>query len=48
MFKSSIKKKSQNFVLDHETQQILTCENPFGIAFQTFAGKKAPNEYIKN
>ena len=48
MFKSSIKKNNQNFVFDHETDQILTCESPFGIAFQTFTGTKALNEYIKN
>ena len=41
MFKSSIKKNNQNFVFDHETDQILTCESPFGIAFQTFTGTKA-------
>ena len=48
MFKSTIKINNQNFVLDHETEQFLTCESPFGIAFQTFAGKKALNEYVKN
>ena len=26
----------------------MTCESSFGIAFQTFAGKKALNEYVKN
>ena len=48
MFKFSIKRNNWNFVLDHETGQIFTCESPFGIAFQTFSGKKALNEYVKN
>ena len=48
MFKSSFKRNNQNFVLDHETEQILTCESTFSIGFQTFAGKKALNEYVKN
>ena len=48
MFKSSIERNNQNFVLHHVTEQILTCESPFGIAFQTFAGKKALNEHVKN
>ena len=48
MFKSSIKKNNQNIVLDHVIEQILTSESPFGIAFQTFTGKKARNEYVEN
>ena len=47
MFKSSINKTNQNFVLDHETEKILTCEGSLGIAFHIFAGKKAINEYVK-
>lgn len=48
MFKFSIKRNNGNFVLDHETGQIFACESPFGIAFQTFTGKKALNDYVKN
>ena len=45
MFKSSIERNNQNFVLHLVTEQILTCESPFSIAFQTF---HVLNEHVKN
>ena len=48
MFKESITRNNPNFVIDHETETLLTCESPFSIAFKKFYGKKTLNEFIKN
>ena len=40
MFQESIWRNNRNFVIDHETGTLLTCENPFSIAFKKFSGKK--------
>ena len=48
MFQESIRRNNPNFVIDHETETLLTCESPFSIAFKKFYGKKTLNEFIKN
>ena len=48
MFQESIRRNNPNFVIDHETETLLTCESPFSIAFKKFSGKKTLNEFIKN
>ena len=40
MFQESIRRNNPNFVIDHETKTLLTCKNPFSIAFKKFSGKK--------
>ena len=47
MFQESIRRNNPNFVIDHETETLLTCESPFSIAFKKFSGKKTLNEFIK-
>ena len=48
MFQESIRRNNPNFVINHETETLLTCESPFSIAFKKFSGKKTLNEFIKN
>ena len=48
MFQESITRNNPNFVIDHETETLLTCEISFSIAFKKLYGKKTLNEFIKN
>ena len=47
MFQESITGNNPNFVIDHETETLLTCESSFSIAFKKLYGKKTLNEFIK-
>ena len=47
VFQESIRRNNPNFVIDHETETLLTCESPSSIAFKKFSGKKTLNEFIK-
>ena len=43
----SIRRNNPNFVIDHETETLLTYESSFSIAFKKFSGKKTVNDFIK-
>ena len=47
MFQKSIGRNNPNFVIDYETETLLTCESLFFITFKKFSGKKTLNEFIK-
>ena len=47
MFQESIRRNNPNFVIDYETESLLTCESLFFITFKKFSGKKTQNEFIK-
>ena len=42
-----IRRNNSNFVIDHETETLLTCESRFSISCKKFSGKKTLNEFIK-
>ena len=47
MFQENIRGNNPKFVIDHQTETLLTCESPSSIAFKKFSLKKRLNEFIK-
>ena len=48
MFTKRIRQNNPDFILDHESELILTCETAFAKAFKKFSRKKNLNEFVKN